>query len=264
MVDYVTGVRRARAARSARTRVGDSPEGHWRMAGSRERDACRRSPRPALGAALRTALVVLAGLGAGGCWTLGQLYVGLVKPKDMRDIPKEHDLEAERLLILPYAGTDIRFNYPAVPLEIGLRIGSVISQHLPERVGEVVHPVRVARWQESNLEWLNMTPEEVGREFEADTVLYIEMDQYSMMEEKSANLLRGRAGARIQVVEVGAASNPVYEGTVEVVFPKDRPVNALTISERAVREATNRLFGEAVVNKFRDRRVEVVAGEVPS
>lgn len=224
----------------------------------------RRTRRRVAGAAVRSAGLVLVALAAGGCWTLGQAYVGLVKPKEWRDIPKEHELRAERLVIVPYAGTDIRFSYPTVPLEVSLQISYAIARYLPKRVGEIVHPVRVARWQESDVEWLSMTPEEIGRKFDADTVLYVELDQYSTMEEKSANLLRGRAGARVQVVKVGAASNPVYEGTAEVVFPEDHPVNALTISERAIRQATNRLFGEAVVNKFRDRRVEVVGGEVQS
>ncbi len=233
------------------------------MKGVRTLRFARRAAPTALRLALWAALLP-ASLGAGGCWTLGQLYVGIVKPKEWRDIPKEYDLHAEKLIIVPYAGTEIRFDYPTVPLEASLQISYAIARYLPEQVGEIVHPVRVARWQESDLEWLNMTPEEIGRKFDADTVLYVEIEQYSTMEEKSANLLRGRAAARVQVVKVGEASNPAYEGDAEVLFPEDHPLNALTISERAIRQATNRLFGEAVVNKFRDRRVEVVGGEVQS
>jgi hypothetical protein len=106
-----------------------------------------------------------------------------------------------------------------------------------------------------------MSLAEIAEVFGADTVLYVEIERYSLLEENSANLLRGRALGRIQVAKVGAAHNPVYTGTAEVVFPPDYPVNNLTVSERAMRQSTNRLFGEEVSNKFRDRRVEVKAGQ---
>jgi len=82
-----------------------------------------------------------------------------------------------------------------------------------------------------------------------------------MVEERSANLFRGRVRARVQVVKVDAEHNPVYATTVETVVPEDQPVSVLGTSERIIRQATNLMFARDVVRKFHDHKVEVKGGE---
>lgn len=211
--------------------------------------------RPAL-----WALSALFALAASGCY-LGHFLVALTKPKEYKHIKAEYRLEAERLVIVPYVGSNIQFQYPTAPVEIANEVVYALGRHLKDKVRTVVPPVAVVQWQESNLEWPNMGLEEIGRRFQADTVLYLELEQYTMLEENSANLLRGRARARVQVAKVGSDRSPAYSGTAEVLFPKDHPVSTLQTSERTMRQGTNRLLGEEVVNKFFDRKIEVEGGE---
>jgi len=207
-------------------------------------------------------IICAMALGSGGCLRLlGQFYVGLVKPKDYRDIPKEYDLTATKLVVVPYVPSDIQFEYPELAIEISNNIVYGVAANLKDKVKEIEYPIRVVQWQESNLDWPNLSLEEIGKVFGADTVLYVELERYSVLEENSANLLRGRARGRIEVAKVGAPHNPVYSGVAEVVFPKDYPVNNLTVSERVMRQNTNKLFGDEVANKFHDRRVEVEPGQ---
>jgi hypothetical protein len=118
----------------------------------------------------------------------------------------------------------------------------------------------VVRWQESNLEWPNMSLVDIAKTFGADTILYIELERYTMMEDRSANLYRGRVRARVQVTETKAERNPVYETVVEMVYPEEGPVGVLGTTERVVRTYTNDAFAKAVINKFRDYEVEVKGG----
>ena len=206
------------------------------------------------------ALAALLAIGAGGCY-LGHLFVALTKPKEYKHIKAEYDLQAERLVIVPYAGADIQFQYPTVPIEISNEVVYALGRNLKDKVRSVVPPLVVVQWQESNLEWPNLSLPEVGRLFQADTLLYVELEQYTMLEENSADLLRGRARARVQVVKPAADRHPAYDGAAEVLFPKDHPVGRLQTSQGAMRQSTNRLLAEEIVNKFRDRKVEVVGGE---
>jgi len=195
---------------------------------------------------------------AGGCY-LPHLWVALTKPEEKKTIKAEHYLEAEKLAIVVYAGTDVLFMYPTVPLEISRDMVGEVFMNLKPKVKQIVHPVEVARWQDSNLEWSTMSPVDIAKAFKVDTMLYIELEEYSTIEERSANLYRGHVRANVQVVKVDAASNPVYRTVVEVRFPEDRPVGVVE-DEGRIRAGTSAVFARTVVNKFFDREVVVKAG----
>lgn len=206
----------------------------------------------------RVAILLLAlGVAVSGCQLPGQLFAFFFAPRHPKKTVKaEYKLASDRLVIVPYAGTDILFTYPAVPLEVSHDILNEIYLNLRPRVKAAVRPVDVVRWQESNLEWPNMALEDIAKTFQADTVLYVELERYTMLEERSANLFRGRVRARVQVVKAEAKRNPVYETIVETVFPEDRPVGVLEVSERKIRAAVTRIFARDVVRKFHDHEVE--------
>ena len=210
-------------------------------------------------------LVVLVGLsaaGAAGCHSLFAWAFAERHPKET--VKAEYALEAERLVIVPYAGTEVLFNDPTAPIEVSSAIVNEIGLHLRPRIKTIVHPVEVTRWQESNLEWPNMTLPDIAKAFQADTLLYVELEQFAMTEERSANLLRGRVKARVQVIKgrPGDRANPVYETRIETTFPEDRPVGVLEISERQIRMYTTVMFARAIARKFYDHEVEVKGGKM--
>jgi len=206
------------------------------------------------------AVWVALGLASAGCY-VPHFLVWLLGPEKITTLVKEeYRLEAERLVILPYAGTDILFTYPAVPVELSQELVYAIVRDLKGRVKTIVHPVEVVRWQESTLEWPNLSLEQIANEFQADTLLYVELQRYTMVEEGSANLFRGRAKARIEVVKVGAEHNPVFDATVETIYPEDIPVGVLGTTERIIRQHTNFFFARDIIRKFHDHKVEMKGG----
>jgi hypothetical protein len=209
------------------------------------------------------ALVALLGLGlAAGCYAphLGVYLFGPQRVKE--EVEAEHLLQADRLAIVIYAGNDVLFTYPTVPIEISSELVYEITRHMKDRIGSFVHPAEVVRWQESTLEWPTLSLVEVGRRFGADTVLYVELVRYTLVEEKSANLFRGRVKSRVHVLKAEAERNPVYETTVEVTFPEDQPIGVLGTSERRMRQGTNKIFAQELARKFYDHEIEV-KGEGP-
>jgi len=205
-------------------------------------------------------LVGLAALAAGGCG-VPNFFAWMFAPRHPKEtIKAEFPLKADRLVIVPYAGTDILFNDPTAALEVSTGLVNEILRNMSAQVKTIVHPVQVARWQESNIEWPNMPLADIAKAFQADTLLYVELERYTMMEDRSANLFRGRARARIQVVQPAAERNPVYETIVEATFPEDRPVGVLETSEQTIRAGTNMYFARTVIGKFHDHEVEVTGG----
>jgi hypothetical protein len=203
------------------------------------------------------ALATLAG--AGGCQWLTAYIFADRHPKET--IKAEYSLASERLVIIPYASTDVLFSDPGLPMELSRDLIIQISNRLgPEKVKAFINPAEVQRWQEANLEWPNISLVEMGQAFKADTVLYVELERYSLMEEHSANLYRGRVRARIQIVQPAAPHNPVYDTVVETVFPANAPVGVTSASEQSVRTYTNMVFAENVVDKFCDHEIDVKGG----
>jgi len=203
------------------------------------------------------AALASAALAAGGC----QMIPFLFAPRHPKQtIEAQHHLEAERLVIVPYVGNDVLFEFPTASIDISTSLMNQMAAYLRRDVRAVVHPVQVARWQEANLEWPNMALVDIAKAFQADALLYVEIERYTMVEEFSANLLRGHVRARIQVVRPEADRNPVFETSVETLFPEDRPVGVMEIPDRQLRQVTTRLFARDVVRLFHDYQVEIKGG----
>jgi hypothetical protein len=213
------------------------------------------------GAALALALVLA--VTTSGCEILGQAFAVWFAPRHpKKQIEAEHHLEAKRLVIVPYAGNDVLFEYPTAPLEVSRDLVHELVGNLGKRIGAIIHPVQVARWQESNLEWPNMSLEAIAETFQADVLLYVELEQYTMLETGSPNLLRGQVRARVQVIEADAEANPVYESIVETRFPEQRPVAEGELSVRRIRAVVTRLFARDLVRRFYDHEVPLEAESV--
>jgi hypothetical protein len=204
--------------------------------------------------ALLAVVVTVATAGLGGCG-VGHLFLwpfaereGLVRVKG------EHDLRADVLLIFPYMGSDIQLEHPGAGLEISNYLFQEIYANLKGRVHGVVNPQQVIRYQQTNLDWQNKSIRDIGREFGADKVLYIEVNRLTLMEEHSANLYRGRLKAHMQVVDVAATGGDgvLYESSISVVVPKDNPLGTTQISGSRILAETLAQFARQATWKFYD------------
>jgi len=211
---------------------------------------------------LAALLLAVAACAAGGCGLPNLLVYPFAEREATRQVAHEYHLTAERLLILPFAGHDVLFEYPGAPLDISYQVIGQIQRYGDVRVRRVINPQQVALYQQSNLDWPNKLVAQIGREFQADKVLYIELNRYTMMEEGSANLYRGRISAHLQVVDPKAEGRlPLYETDVSVTVPEDQPAGVMDVSEDKLRQAAMFRFAEALVWKFVDHEEKVVKGK---
>lgn len=203
---------------------------------------------------VQAAMLAAVALALSGCGIPNLIAYPFAERDATRAVPAEYDLTAERLLILPYAGHDMLFESPSLGYDIGQRVASQIYDNLRGRVKVIVNPAQVEAYQQRRLDWPSMPVAEIGREFGATKVLYIEMRRFTIMEERSANLYRGRAEARVQVYDSspGGGGEMLYDGEAEIEFPDDRPASTMEISETQLRQITLGFFAREVVRKFHD------------
>ncbi|MBN2581485.1 MAG: hypothetical protein JXL80_00345 [Planctomycetes bacterium] len=199
-------------------------------------------------------LLVVVALGLCGCGLAHLFAYPFASREGTVHVKGDYDLRADALLIFPYLGSEIQLEYPNAGLEISSFIYQELYANLKGRVRGVVNPQQVVRYQQTDLDWQNKSIQEIGREFGADKVLYIEVNRLTLMEEHSANLYRGRVKAHLQVVDVGSTTGEglLYESDVSVVVPKDNPLGTMQISSARIMTETLTQFAKETVWKFYD------------
>src|SRR5690606_25693541 len=89
--------------------------------------------------------------------------------------------------VVCYAPTELQYDYPKVDAEVA----SAVAYRLAEHGIKVVHPDYVKAWIDENSDW--EMPEEIGSALKATHVIDIELVGFSLYEENSHTLYRGRS-----------------------------------------------------------------------
>lgn len=98
--------------------------------------------------------------------------------------------------VVCYAPVELQHDFSKVDQEVCRYVANRLNQHKIK----VVNPDRVHAWLDKNADWDK--PEEIGAAFKTTYVIYIDLEKYSLYEENSANLYRGRAELQVSVWEM--------------------------------------------------------------
>jgi hypothetical protein len=124
--------------------------------------------------------------------------------------------------VVCYAPTDIRYSFEDIDHEVAKFVSFRMHQHKIK----VISPDRVRAWLDENREWDK--PEEIGEFFDCTYVVYIDLNEFSLYEDESANLYRGRAEAVVNVWKMDESGEAEKIYTTEKIskFPTHQPVAA--------------------------------------
>jgi hypothetical protein len=217
-----------------------------------------RAVRPGRGpgkfAAHLLALLGVALCAAPGCSPL-QVLAYFISPDSMEQpkckltIPGK---DAKLLIIAAHAGP-----LPSDPAlmrsdwDISTRLTRLLEEHYKgnkDRV-TVIPPSQVKTYMNRHPKWRELPPQDIGKHFEADWVINLEIGSISLFERSSANFFyHGSAEIQVTVTDV---HKPVGEGTVfdepyQLDYPKGHPM------ER----------GEMSIPSFRSRFIERIAKDL--
>jgi len=191
----------------------------------------------------------------GGCKALGYpLYV--LFGMDQKKVKAEYkNLEGKKIGVFVVSRPGIDFEYPQAPMNVALACAYVIGQHVKDV--SFVDQEKIQDFQMEDLNWLSMPSSQLGKKFGADRVIYIDMYEYSIYEENSVNLLRGRISADVRIFETDGGDDPAYKTQITVRRPEKYPVAMSNSVIGGLQQQTMLAFAEELAKKFYDHKVKI-------
>lgn len=123
-----------------------------------------------------------------------------------------------------------------------------IAKHLQElcKANEenvkVVSPVKVEQFKNEHPGWRTMDVDEIARRFAADYVINVEVEQLSMYQKGSSNLLyRGDAQLSVTLVDASDPSVPT-EAPLQIIYPDESRGGAIPVDDEPPQKFKNDFF----------------------
>ncbi len=207
---------------------------------------------------LRLILVSLLPLAASCNLFVPVIFIGEHKKKISPEFDK---LANKRVAILVWTDPSTLFDYPYARFELATFVGEKLFTEtgLRKLNVDVVDPRDVEDLLGKNAA-AQIDPHAVGRSFDADYVIYIEVLRFQIRDPAEPQFLRGLINASVAVHDLGADPDQPrrYELTpVMCKYPEGQPVVMSATNSYQIREQTYRKFAEQVARKFYEHTIDL-------
>ncbi len=209
----------------------------------------------------RLALPLCLTLGLAGCGFLGIGAAPQVQLATQSYGMPYPGLADASVAIVVYAPLATLNEYPGAREEISTFVVTQMRGHMPTT--RIVDPLDVINWQATKLNWANLSARDLGRHFNVDRVLAIEVLDYSTRRPIGVSNLQGRLRAQGRIYDTTLAAAgpderghvaPVWTGLVDAAWPSGKPLDPTQTNEAAVRLRTLDVFSDLLVQYFYERR----------
>ncbi len=161
-----------------------------------------------------------------------------IEPAFDKETGKSMTERDKSVLVVCYAPTELKWDFAEVDMDIAKYVTNRLFLHKIK----VIDPDRVRDWLDKHADWDK--PEEVGAAFHASYVIYIDLHKYSLYEENSANLYKGRAEALVSVIEIDE------NGEGEKIWTKDLTSAYPLLAARSTSEVTYEHFKKEYLSRL--------------
>jgi hypothetical protein len=150
------------------------------------------------------------------------------------------------IAVVCFAPKEVLFTFAHVDRELAKHVAYRLHSHKIR----TINPDVVQRWLDENPNWDE--PEEVGKGVGATHVVYIDLTNYTLFEENSHELYRGRADGEVTVYELDeeGEGEPVYSKELISRFPLAAPRSSSEISRAGFQAAFLSRLSEEVGRLF--------------
>lgn len=127
-----------------------------------------------------------------------------------------------RVVVVCFAPTEIKYNFESIDNDLARYVAFKLHEHKIK----VVPPDMVKSWLEQNKDWDK--PEEIGAAFKATYVIYIDLNEFSLFEEGSPHLYRGRAEGIVSVVKMDddGHGEKIFSAEKTSKYPLHQPISS--------------------------------------
>ena len=186
------------------------------------------------------------------------IFVGEHKKKVSPEFDK---IAGSKVAIVTWTDQATLFDYPYARLELATHVGNKLYAEMGQRDLDttVVDPRDVEDYLQRNID-AQLDPEAVGRHFEADHVIWVEVFKFQIRDPQQPQFLRGNIHASVAVYDLRAEPDlpSRYElAPVECVYPEGAPILMTAENSELARESTYRKFAEQVARKFYEHTVDL-------
>ena len=186
------------------------------------------------------------------------IFVGEHKKKISAEFDK---LGRSRVAILVWTDPATLFDYPHARFELATYVGDKLSAEMARRSRdiELVDPRDVEDFLQKDID-AQIDPRALGRQFDVDYVVYVEVFEFQIRDAQTPQLLRGRIDASVSVHDIRADPDQArrYELTpAKCIYPESGPVVLSATNAPLVRRSTYQKFAEQVARKFYEYTVEL-------
>ncbi|MDA0586517.1 MAG: hypothetical protein O2820_06700 [Planctomycetota bacterium] len=148
--------------------------------------------------------------------------------------------------VVCYAPKEVLYDYSRVDRDIA----RYISYQMTAKKIKVINPDVVQKWLDENSNWDE--PSEIGEAVGATHVVYIDITKYSLYEENSHELYRGRSEVDVTVYELDedGEGEPIYSTELLSRFPLAAAQDSSEISRPGFQARYHRRLSEEVGRLF--------------
>ena len=173
--------------------------------------------------------------------------------------PEFDKLANKRVAILVWTEAATLFDYPFARFELATYVGDKLFAEMARRNQDtmVIDPRDVEDFLQKS-PGAQIDPRAVGRQFNTDYVVYLEILRFQIQDPQQPQLLQGRVHASVAVYDMHADPFTAerYElAEVICVYPEGTPLLMSATNSPLVREATYQKFAELVARKFYEHTV---------
>jgi hypothetical protein len=202
------------------------------------------------------ALAVLLASGLSGC----QIVIGvLMLLQGKPTVPARFDSETrlslaekgKKVVVLCTSSMRAQAEHPSLDIDIITEV----SRRLEGQNIDVVDSFKVARWIDDNGELTEKSNfEKLGKQFDADYIVLIRIEEFGFREGSSTQLFRGHALGTVSVMLVKEAdgrswTNTIFSHPIDSKYPLHQPLTAEESPESFKQRYLSR-FGEELARLF--------------
>ena len=202
-------------------------------------------------------LVVLIG-SLCGCRATGYFLHKLAPAGRGKWIPAQSEAlsEGKKVLVLVYADENIQYQHGQMAR---YQTAAAIAKEIQLKLKvNVVDPLIVEKFQASDMSWTDRHPSQLGYErYQADLTLYVELQEFTTVDENSGELLRGRIEGNCSLFTAdkhGGQAELLWQNKVNAVYPPNTPQVAQPGAAEGIRAKTVKLFAENLAKYFYGHR----------
>lgn len=154
---------------------------------------------------------------------LGYLIGGppSIEPEFDKETGISLDKKERKVLVLCYAPKEVKWDFDSIDRELGRHV----SHRLNQNKIKVIDPDAVQAWLDEHADDWDQ-PGEIGKEFEVDFVVFMEVSKFTLYEPGNSNLFRGESETLLKVYEMeDGEGKEIYSKEVNSKYPIHQPVS---------------------------------------